>query len=235
MNNNYILFYKKDDLDHWHYSRPDLPFEQWEDYAKEQKYSIYDVKDLAAYNAGDLHLLTDIVFFNNRYYLPEEELPYPDYDADDIGKFDISIEWQDEKVFYETDYDEIYQGIEKLLTDINITFSVKQDMKELGIAAQIFIKFFPQYLEKLQVNKQAVYINEEFSPFKWLSWIKNDKVRIIHQDYKFQEVKTDFDILVDKTWFFKTCQEMIFIMKYYVYEDQKRYEKYVKEKYGKIL
>ena len=87
----------------------------------------------------------------------------------------------------------------------------------------------------MQVNKQAVYINEEFSPFKWLSWIKNDKVRIIHQDYKFQEVKTDFDILVDKTWFFKTCQEMIFIMKYYVYEDQKRYEKYVKEKYGKIL
>ena len=33
-NNNYALFYKKDENDHWQSKRPDLPVEQWEDYAK---------------------------------------------------------------------------------------------------------------------------------------------------------------------------------------------------------
>lgn len=43
MNNNYVLFYKKYENDHWQSKRPDLPVEQWEDYAKIQGYSEYSI------------------------------------------------------------------------------------------------------------------------------------------------------------------------------------------------
>ena len=141
------------------------------------------------------------------------------------------MEWEDEEEFYEGDYDEVYKGIEQLWADVTTKFSVNEDMDELGIVAQIFITDFPKFQTKLEKDKHAVYINEEYSKFKWLAWLKNDKVRLIHQDYRFEEVKTEFDILIDKKSFYQTCETMLKTMQEYAEKDKTRYENYIKEKY----
>ena len=90
-----------------------------------------------------------------------------------------------------------------------------------------------EFLEKLESNKHAVYINDEYSPFKWLAWIRDNKIRLIQQDYRNQDVETVFDILVDKNCFYDACNRMINQMQQYADADQKRYDEYVKMKYGK--
>lgn len=76
-NNNYALFYRTAKFSTWQSKRPDLPVEKWENYAQEQEYAEYDIKKLDNYDAFDLHLLTDIVYFDGKYYLPQEKIPYP--------------------------------------------------------------------------------------------------------------------------------------------------------------
>lgn len=228
-NNNYAIFYKSDENSNWHSKRLDLPFKQWDEYCKEQGYSEYQIKDLRTYKPFDLHLLTNVVLFNGIYYLPDETIPYPDYDTETIEKFDVSMEWEDEEEFYEGDYDEVYNGIEQLWTDINTKFSVNEDMDDLGIVAQIFVIDLPKFLDNLENNKHAVYINEEYSKFKLLAWIKDNKVRLIHQDYRFDEVKTEFDVIMDKNLFFTTCKTMILKMQEYADRDFERYNKYIKK------
>ena len=231
MNNKYAIFYKTDKNSYWHSKRIDLPIEQWEEYCKEQGYAQYEIKDLSTYSADDLHLLTDVVHFNGRYYLPEEKIEYPDNKPTEICKFDFSMKWEDEDEFYDIDYDEVYSG-EKLWTNIITNFSINKKMDELGIAAQIFVEDFPKFLEKLRKNNNAVYNNEEYSPFKWLAWIKENKVRLIHQTYQEENPITEFDVLVDKAWYFSFCEDMIKTMKDYADKDLKRYNEYIKEKYG---
>ena len=87
-------------------------------------------------------------------------------------------------------------------------------------------------MEKLESNKHAVYINDEYSPFKWLAWVRDNKIRLIHQDYRNKDVETVFDILVNKNYFYDTCNNMISKMQKYADADQKRYDEYVKMKYG---
>ena len=231
MNNSYVLFYKKDKNDYWHSQRPDLSVEQWEDYAKTQGYSEYSIKDLSTYDATDLHLLTSVVLFNGKYYLPEEEIPYPENKPLPVDKFEISMEWEDEKEFYDVDYDEVYRG-EELWTNIITVFSPDKK-NDMGIVAQLLVKYLPEFLKKLESNNHAVYINDEYSPFKWLGWIKDDKIRLIQQDYRNQDVETVFDILIDKNCFYDACNNMISTMLKYADTDQKRYDEYVEMKYGK--
>jgi len=83
------------------------------------------------------------------------------------------------------------------------------------------------------LSKHAVYINDEYSPFKWLAWIRDNKIRLIHQDYRNKDVETVFDILVNKNYFYDACNNMISKMQKYADADQKRYDEYVKMKYGK--
>ena len=231
MNNNYALFYKKDENDHWHSIRLDLPVEQWEDYAKTQGYFEFSIKDLSTYDAVHIHLLTDVVLFNGKYYLPKEDIPYPENEPAPVDEFDISMEWEDEKEFYYLDYDEVFQG-EELWTNIITIFSPDKK-NDMGIVAQLLVKYLPEFLEKLESNKHAVYINDEYSPFKWLAWVRDNKIRLIHQDYGDYDVETVFDILVDKNCFYDVCNRMINQMQQYADTDQKRYDEYVKMKYGK--
>ena len=233
MNDNYVIFYKTDKNSNWQSKRLDMPVEQWEGYCREQNYIQYEIRDLSTYDDIHLHLLTDIVHFNSRYYLPDEEIPYPDSEPNDIEKFDLFLNWEEENEFNDIDYDEVYNG-EKLWTDIITNFSINKDMDELGIVSQIFIEDFPKFIEKLNQYNHAVYINEEYSPFKWLVWIKNDKVRIIHQDYRKISAKTEFDILVDKIWFFGFCDDWLTKMQEYADKDLKRYKEYIENKHPRF-
>lgn len=184
-------------------------------------------------SAADLNILTHIIRFDGKDYFPDDKIPYPTSEPKTMRDFQVSMIWEQENAFDETDYDEVYEGKEQLWTDIITKFSVNKNMNELGIAAQCFVADFPAFMEKLEQNKQAVYHNEEYSPFKWLAWIKDDKVRLIHQDYRFNNVKTEFDVLVDKDWFIHFGQYMVKIMQEYADSDLKRYNKYIKEKYIK--
>ena len=64
-NNNLALFYMTDENDCGHYIRPDLPFEQWENYAKSQNYFKYEILDFRTYTAFKKNRLKPIYFWNN--------------------------------------------------------------------------------------------------------------------------------------------------------------------------
>ena len=49
-NNNYALFYRTSKFSTWQSKRPDLPVEEWENYAQEQEYAEYDIKKLDNYD-----------------------------------------------------------------------------------------------------------------------------------------------------------------------------------------
>ena len=238
MNNKYAIFYKTDKNSYWQSKRIDLPIEQWEEYCKEQGYVQYEIKDLSTYSADDLHLLTDVVYFNGRYYLPEEKIEYPDSIPDDVENFNIDTIMDKEYANDEMDFDEVYNkqsicwNFGYLWTEITTKFIFPERIAATALIAQEIVENLPEFTEKLEKNSYAVYINMEFSKFKWLAWIKDDKVRLIHQTYQEENPITEFDVLVDKTWFFSFCEDMIKTMKDYSDKDLKRYNEYVKEKYG---
>ena len=238
MNNKYALFYKTDKNSYWQSKRLDLPIEQWENYCRKQGYAQYEIKNLSTYSADHLHLLNDVVYFNGRYYLPEEKIDYPDSIPDYVKNFKIDMVMDEEYANDEIDFDEVYNkqtinwNFDYLWTEITTNFIFSEKTVELALIAQEIVANLPEFIAKLEKNLFAIYINMEFSKFKWLAWIKEDKVRLIHQTYQEENPVTEFDVLVDKTWFFDFCEDMIKTMKDFADKDLKRYNEYVKEKYG---
>ena len=74
----------------------------------------------------------------------------------------------------------------------------------------------------------------EYSKSKWLAWLKDDKIRLIIQEYGFEGIETYFDILVDKDCFFKISEKLINTMQKYANEDLRRYQCYLTNNHGKI-
>ena len=237
-NNNYVLYYKTNENDRWHSLRPDLPFEQWEDYAKEQGYIEYDIKDLRSYDAMMLHLTTGNVLLEGQYYLSEEVIPYPESIPDDVGKFEVDIVLNEDFIEDEYDFEEIYlhKGLDwgwgELWTSMDTRFIFPNKTVEETIVAQNYLDELPQFLKRLEENKFGVFIMMEYSKFKWLAWVKDDKIRLIQQNYENFDVETQFDVLVNKTWFFDMCNKIKVTMQEYADKDMKRYEEYVEKKYG---
>lgn len=233
MEKYYVAFYKITENSDWQAQRLYLPMDECEKYCKEQNYAKYDIKDLDKMDAFYLHLLTDVVDFDGNYYLPNEFIPYPEYKPSELGEFQLSITL--DNASDEMAFDEVYRGIEQLWTDVTVNFIFPDRNIELGIAAQTFLSDYPKFLKELVQNNQAIYHNEEFSPFKWLVWLKDGSIRIIHQNYSEEEVKTEFDIIVDKDWFLQFSQNLTSSIKEYAEAELKLYEKYVRENYGKDL
>lgn len=231
----YTVFYKTDNNSSWQIKRLYLSFDECEKFCKEQGYIEYDIKDLSKMFAFDLHLLTNVVNFDGKFYFPEEKIPYPNYSSLELGKFESSVVWDKDYACDEMDFDEVYKGIEQLWTTVTTKFILPDKAIEVGIAAQFFLENYPKFVEFLKENNQAVYHNEKFSPFKWLAWVKDNSIRLIHQDYRETDVKTKFDVVVNKDWFNQFSQNLINSMKHYAEAELKLYKKYVKEKYGKEI
>ena len=232
------IFYKTNNSTGWQMMKLQQTKEECENLCKRYyNFSDYKIMDMEQTTPSELHLLTDIVFFEGKYYFPEDKIAYPTTEPKIMKDFQVSMRWEGKSEIDSTDYDEVYnkQGINwgwgHLWTNVITKFSVNENMDELGVVAQGFIANFSPFLEKLEKEGQAVYHNDEYSPFKWLAWIKNNSVRLIHQDYRDEVVQIEFDILVDKDWFLHFGYNMIKTMQEYADSDFTRYKKYVEEKY----
>ena len=192
------------------------------------------------FTISDIRLLTQIVLFDNKEYYPGDNIPYPTNKPKIMRDFQVSMVWKEQDEFLQRNYDDVYKkqgtdwGWGYLWTNITTKLYVNENIDKLDIVAQGFINDFPIFLTNLEQSKQAVYHNEEYSPFKWLAWIKDDKVRLIHQNYRNDVATIMFDVLVDKDWFFHFTNSMIKTMKEYADSDLKRYQEYVINKYGKL-
>ena len=225
-NNNYALFYKKTAFDSWHSERPNMPINRWEYYAYKNGYVQYGIKDFNIIIPSYLHLMADVVKLSGKYYLPEETIPYPQKEPKLVKNFEISVKWKDETDYYPDDYMEQYAGCSGLLTLVETNFG--------HIYFAKFKDSFADFLKKLKKENHAVFHNPEITPFKWLCWLKDDKIRVLQQNYE-ERITTKFDVLVDKNLFFKECNKMLKQMKEYEKKDRKRYQEYALKKYGKLL
>ena len=239
-NNKYTLFYKVNKFSHWQSVRLELPVSEWENYAKEQRFFQYEVKDLSSYDAFDLHLLTRVVYLDGKYYIPEETIPYPDSTPVYIGKLQIDTELAEDYINDEDDFEEVYSKNSinwcwgYLWTSINTEFTVENKTYESLIVAQNFLFEYPYFIKEFKEKGFAVFTITEFSNIRWLAWLKDDKVRLIHQEYNQGGVETYFDVLLDKDSFFEMGENLLNIMQKYADEDMKRFQEYALKRGGKI-
>lgn len=192
-----------------------------------------------AFLASDIHLRTDIICFENKYYFPNEKIPYPKTETKYISKFQVNMVWDKDNANDEQAYDEVYKheginwGFGYLWTDITTKFIFPDKITEVHIVAQEIVKYFPEFIKNLEENNSAIYHSQEYSPFKWLCWTKGDKIRLIHQNYNDNEVINEFDILINKCWFLHCCHNILNNMQKYSDADEELYKKYVHNKYRK--
>lgn len=230
IDNSLTIFYKTENSAGWQVRWLDLPEDECEKICNQEGYFAYEIMNIPeSFFIPSLELLTLIVYFDGKYYFPEEEIPYPQNETIKLDKITFSMIWE-EMDNDEDRYAEDFHGHEKLWTSITTTFVLPERTTEVAIIAQFFVEDFPQFLDKLEQNKYAVYHNYEFSPYKWIVWEKEDYIRLVHQNYMGENVKTEFDILLDKEWFYHACNNMINSMQSYRDADLKLYEKW-KEKH----
>lgn len=235
LHNHYAVFYKtKENQVGWNIRRLNLHYDECIDFCKKNKFVKYEIILTPTFSfAFDLQQLTDIVYLNRKYYFPDEKIPYPKTTPQIINKFQSKIVWESE--WNEDDrYEEQYKGIEQLWTTMTTEFILPKKKVKTYIVAQYFVKDFPKFLEKLESNKQAVYINDEYTSFKWLAWVNGNKIRLIHQCYNFKKIKRLFDVIVDKDWFFSFGHNLLDTMNQFIKSDLKLYEKWKKEMEDKI-
>lgn len=237
INEKYVIIYKTNESQYgWESIELAKTHNECEEFCKKEKFAKYsiipsDVNDFAF----QLQLLTDFVYFEGVFYSPDEKIPFPSVNTDYIEKFDISLSWNDDyNNKDEMDYLEIYnkQGIDwgwgYLWTSIDTNIILPDKTVELLVVAQNVTAYIKEFLENLDKNKFAVYINTEYSAFKWLAWIKDDKVRLIHQEYEHEEVKNIFDVYVDKKWFFVFSKNLFKTMDEFAQKDLADYNAYIK-------
>lgn len=160
--NYYALFYQENENSYKHLIRPNCKLSQWNDYAQKLGLVKYKIVDFRTYNAHILHQTTNVVRYKGKYYLPDENIPYPKDNITSISKIDFELKL-DEKIYELDSY-----KIEDALVELSIIISNK-NFKQLSIYAKDFIKFFHIFETKLKNNNFAIYINDELSEFKWLA------------------------------------------------------------------
>ena len=178
-----FIFYKNNNESGYEAMKVRLPKENCDNFCREKGFKDYKIMELPSLEPHDLHLLTAIVYLDNKYYFSEDIIPYPENKPDDIGKFQSSFIWDSENANDEEDYEEVYnkqsfnRGFGYLWTEITTKFILPNKTVEIAPIAQEIVKYLNEFLLKLEKENHAVYINEEYSEFKWLAWIKGDKIR----------------------------------------------------------
>lgn len=98
------------------------------------------------------------------------------------------------------------------------------------IIAEDFIERFPFFLQELKNIENAVYDDYKYTETKLHAWIKGNDVRLYYQDYSDDEQEVNFDILVDKIWFFETAEKLIKQMAELAKSEELRYKEYLRNK-----
>ena len=209
----YTIFYKTTELDKWQYRRLNLSYDECEKICNNEKYFEYHIEDLLRYSAFDLHLLTNITYFNGKYYFPQEDIPYPESDSQNIKYINYVVD-------FEPDCDDICYEKENSILTMNLCFTLFGQKIQMAILPQSCVENFEIFLRELIENTHSVYHNEEYSSFKWLVWEKDSFIRLIHQDYSGNDVKIIFDVCVDKDWFLKVCKQLINCMKNSIMDEE---------------
>ena len=183
IDNSLTIFYKTENSAGWQVRWLDLPEDECEKICSQEGYFAYEIMNIPeSFFIPNLQLLTHIVYYDGKYYFPEEEIPYPQNETIKLDKITFSMIWE-EMDNDEDRYAEDFHGHEKLWTSITTTFVLPERTTEVAIIAQFFVEDFPQFLDKLEKNKYAVYHNYEFSPYKWIVWEKENYIRLVHQNY----------------------------------------------------
>lgn len=222
----FVIWYKSSGSDTLQHKKMYLPYEECEKICKQEGYTYYNIADLSTYKAMDLHILTDVVHFDDKYYFPEEQIPYPTSHPEIMRDFQSKITLENNFYYDDVDYQYIYNDVkmgETFYTSVEIEFILPEKTIEIGLLAQTFIIDFKKFLENFEKNDYAVYQNEEFSPFTWIAWSKDDRVRLIHQDYRAVNVEICFDVLLDKEWFMHFCYNLLDSITQYAEDDLKHY------------
>ena len=156
----------------------------------------------------------------------EKLIPYPKTKPINIRKFSI-------KSVPELKAESDFEGFErtgKIYTPVYNYLKLGNKKQTVVLIAEEVCKNLPAFMENLNTLGCAVYKNYTFAEEELHGWLKDNKIRLLHQSKENDTTNVFFDILVDKVCFYEFAEKLIKRMEEIAAQKVEWYKEYLETK-----
>lgn len=167
----------------------------------------------------DLHMRTSLIhnIWNNKYYFPDEIMPYPEHCSKrSTSKFAIKVEEDEDEI------DENWFNPDKV--EVVIKFGMYKPVEILAIANWV-LEDIPDFISDLQNNGYANLSIEEHWYHKFLAWQVGSKVRFVIQCTGHERAKVVMNKLMSAKLFYSEFDKLSKDLKCYIDKHTEEFNK----------
>ena len=168
-----------------------------------------------------MHETSDLIYYpqENKWYMPNEIMPYPKKSTDIVDNFEITItgEGEDIDVSAPTNEEEF-----ETKTEVRVCFGLSE--YDNYILADYMIEDIKPFIKRLKKDKYS----NLYTYTKLLAWKKDSNIRLIIQNYG-NDVTTEYDKLIPEDIFYKEFTKLYKKLKYYINRRKEMYETFKKQ------
>lgn len=234
------VLYKKDNSEGWYFGYMGGEEEECKKKCEKikEENSWYDYKcfvkswwvvkpdtEFQIYNprADRMHETSSFIYSTQeqKYYYPEEFIPYPKEltDIDDNFKITIRGEGEDDNVWNPEDEEDFQDK-----TEVLILFGSTE--YENYVLADYMIDDIKPFIGRLKQENYSNLSVLEYTNTKLLAWKKYNNIRLIIQNYNEDDVIVEYDKLIPENIFYREFNKLHEKLKYYINRRAKMYEEF---------
>ncbi|MBR4632023.1 MAG: hypothetical protein IKO48_01705 [Elusimicrobia bacterium] len=237
------VLYKKDNSEGWYFGCMGGEEEECKKKCEELKkeYSWYDYKcfvkswwvvkpatkfQIYTPRADSMHETSNFIYSTQeqKYYYPEEIIPYPkkETEIDDNFKITIKGEGEDDNVWEPEDEEDFNEK-----TEVLILFGSTE--YENFVLADYMIEDIKPFIDRLEKENYSNLSVLEYTNTKLLAWKKDNTVRLIIQNYNDDDIIIEYDKLIPENIFYREFNKLYEKLGYYINRRVKIYEEFKKQ------
>ena len=171
--------------------------------------------------ANSMHETSNFIYSTQeqKYYYPEEIIPYPQKEIEIDDNFKITIKGEDDNVC-EPEYEEDFN--EK--TEVLILFGSTE--YENFVLADYMVEDIKTFIDRLKKENYSNLSVLEYTNTKLLAWKKDNTVRLIIQNYNDDDIIIEYDKLIPENIFYREFDKLYEKLVYYINRRAKMYEEF---------
>lgn len=234
------ILYKKDNSEGWYFGCMGGEEEECKKKCEELKkqYGWYDYKcfvkswwvvkpatkfQIYSPRADSMHETSSFIYSTQeqKYYYPEEIIPYPqkETEIDDNFKITIKGEGEDDNVWEPEDEEDFNEK-----TEVLILFGSTE--YENFVLADYMIEDMEPFIDRLKKENYSNLSVLEYTNTKLLAWKKDNNVRLIIQNYNDDDIIIEYDKLIPENIFYREFNKLYEKLGYYINRRAKVYEEF---------
>ena len=232
------ILYKKDNSEGWYFGCMGGEEEECKKKCEELKkqYGWYDYKrfvnswwvvkpdtEFKIYNprADSMHETSSFIYSTQeqKYYYPEEIIPYPKKETEIDDNFKITIKGEDDNVWEPEDEEDFNEK-----TEVLILFGSTE--YENFVLADYMIEDIKPFIDRLKEENYSNLSVLEYTNTKLLAWKKDNTVRLIIQNYNDDDIIIEYDKLIPENIFYREFNKLYEKLGYYINRRAKMYEEF---------